>query len=124
MNRWSHKPVSLNGRLGNSEIGGCKEPFANPLPTLRQPCAPTLRQPFANLSPTLCRPFCQPLSDLLFPWTPGTRLETRVNGFLVNVTTVASLSGNFCWACLGGESSVALARVTIMSANARPSLRP
>ena len=22
---WSHKPVSLNGRLGNSEIGGCKE---------------------------------------------------------------------------------------------------
>ena len=22
---WSHKPVSLNGRFGNSEIGGCKE---------------------------------------------------------------------------------------------------
>ena len=22
---WSHKPVSLNGCLGNSEIGGCKE---------------------------------------------------------------------------------------------------
>ena len=22
---WSHKPVSLNGRLGNFEIGGCKE---------------------------------------------------------------------------------------------------
>ena len=33
--------MSLNGRLGNSEIGGCKEiryPFANPSPTLRQPC--------------------------------------------------------------------------------------
>ena len=44
--RWSHKPVSLNGRLKNCEIGGCKEirqPFANPVPTL---C-----QPFANLSP-------------------------------------------------------------------------
>ena len=48
---------------------------ANSLPTLRQPCAnpsPTLRQPFANL-------FCQPLSNPLSPWTPGTRLETRVN---------------------------------------------
>ena len=47
-------------------------------PTLRQPCAnpsPTFRQPFANL-------FCQPLSNPLFPWTPGTCLETRVNGFL------------------------------------------
>ena len=49
----------------------------NPL-TLRQPFAnpsPTPRQPFANL-------FCQPLSNPLFPWTPGTRLETLVNGFL------------------------------------------
>ena len=79
---WSHKPMSLSGRLGNSEIGGCKEirqPFANPSPTPRQPLAnpsPTFRQPFANL-------FCQPLSNPLFPWTPGTRLETRVNGFLV-----------------------------------------
>ena len=43
--------MSLNRRLGNSEIGGCKEirqPFANP--------SPTLRQPLANLSPTLCQP--------------------------------------------------------------------
>ena len=63
---WSHKSVSLNGHLGNSEIGGpCKE-----TPLL------TLRQPFANL-------FCQPLSKALFPWTPGPGLETRVNGFLV-----------------------------------------
>ena len=38
---------------------------ANPLPTLRQP---------------LANPF---LSNPLFPWTAGTRLETRVNGFLV-----------------------------------------
>ena len=70
--------MSLNGRLENCKIGGCKEirqPFANPSPT---PC-----QPFANLSPTLCQPFCQPLSKPLFPWTPGTRLETWANGFLV-----------------------------------------
>ena len=62
--------MSLNGCLGNSEIGGCKEihqPFADP--------SPTFRQPFANL-------LCQPLSNPLFPWTPSTRLETRVNGFL------------------------------------------
>ena len=54
------------------------QPFANPSPTHRQPFAnpsPTSRQPFASL-------FCQPLSNPLFPWTPGTRLETRVNGFL------------------------------------------
>ena len=75
--------MSLNGHLGNSEIGGCKEirqPFANPSPTPRQPFAnpsPTFRQPFANL-------FWQPLSNPLLPWTPGTRLETRVNGFLVS----------------------------------------
>ena len=53
------------------KMGGCNE-------TLCQPCAnpsPTFRQPFANL-------FCQPLSKLLFPWAPMTRLETRVNGFL------------------------------------------
>ena len=55
---WNHKPMSLSGRLGNSEIGGCKEihqPFANPSPTPRQPLAnpsPTLRQPFANPLPT------------------------------------------------------------------------
>ena len=67
-----NKPMSLNGRLGNSETGGCKEirqPFANPSPTPRQPFAspsPTFGQPFAN-------PFCQPLSNPLFPWTPGTR---------------------------------------------------
>ena len=37
---WSHKPMSLNGCLGNSEIGG-----------------PTLCQTFANLSPTFsCLP--------------------------------------------------------------------
>ena len=44
--------MSLNGRLENCKMGGCKEirqPFANPLPTLRQP--------FANLSPTLCQTF-------------------------------------------------------------------
>ena len=62
--------MSLNGRLENCKMGGCKEirqPFANP--------SPTFRQPFANL-------FCQPLSKTLFPWTPGTGLETRVSGFL------------------------------------------
>ena len=61
---WSHKPVSLNGRLENCKMGGCKEirqPFAktNPSPTPRQPFAnlsPTFRQPFANL-------FCQPLGS-------------------------------------------------------------
>ena len=31
------------------------------------------RQPFANL-------FCQPLSKLLFPWAPVTRLDTRLHG--------------------------------------------
>ena len=55
------------------------------LPTLCQP-SPTLCQPFANPSPTFCQPFtnlvCQPHSKLLFPWTPGEGLETRVNGFL------------------------------------------
>ena len=62
---WSHKPMSLNGRLGNSEIGGCKEirqPFAHPLPTPRQPFAnpsPTFRQPCANL---FCQPSPTPLS--------------------------------------------------------------
>ena len=70
--------MSLNGRLGNSEIGGVqgnpltlRQPFANPSPTLCQPFAnpsPTFYQPFANL-------FCQPLSNPLFPWTPGTRLD-------------------------------------------------
>ena len=64
---WSHKPVSLNARLGNSEIGGARK-SANPSPTLRQPCAnpsPTLRQP----SPTLCQPFCQPLRhELTASW--------------------------------------------------------
>ena len=39
--------------------------------------SPTFRQPFADL-------LCQPLSKPLFPWAPGTRLETRVNGFLEN----------------------------------------
>ena len=51
---WSHKPMSLNGRLWNSEEGARKS--ANP--------SPTLRQPFANLSPTFHQPFpnlfCQP----------------------------------------------------------------
>ena len=46
------------------------QPFASPLPTLRQP-SPTLRQPF------LPTPLQAPLS-----WGRGTRLETRVNGFL------------------------------------------
>ena len=65
----------------------CARKAANPLPILRQPCAnplPTLRQPFANL-------FCQPLSNPLFPWTPGTRLETRVDGFLGDWSYVISL---------------------------------
>ena len=42
---WSHKPVSLNGRLENCKIGGCKEirqPFANPLPTFSANPSPTL----------------------------------------------------------------------------------
>ena len=45
----------------------------------------TLSKPFAKL-------FCQPLSNPLFPWTPGTRLETRVNGFLVNYTTISKIA--------------------------------
>ena len=45
----------------------------NPSPTLCN----LFCQPFANL-------FCQPVSKPLFPWAPGTGLETRVNGFLVN----------------------------------------
>ena len=57
----------------------------NPL-TLRQPFAnpsPTPRQPFANPLPTFsANLFCQPLSNPLFPWTPGTRLETLVKAFL------------------------------------------
>ena len=74
---WSHKPPLLNGRSEIEMLEGARK-LANPLPTFRQPFAnplPTPRQPFANL-------FCQPLSNPLFPWTPGTRLETRVNGFL------------------------------------------
>ena len=71
---WSHKPPLLNGRFGNCKIWGV------------QGNSPTLCQPFANPSPTFCQPFanlfCQRLSNPLFPWTPGTRLETRVNGFL------------------------------------------
>ena len=76
--------MSLYGRLENCKIGGCKEirqPFANP--------SPTLCQPFANPLPTFCQPFAnlfrQPLSNPLVPWTPGSRLETRVNGFLVHI---------------------------------------
>ena len=62
----------------------------NPL-TLRQPLAnpvPPLCQPLANLSPTSsANLFCQPLLPTPlkphpFPWTPGTRLEMLVNGFL------------------------------------------
>ena len=92
---WSHKAVSLNGHLGNSEIGGFKEirqPFANPSPTLCQPFVnplPTFRQPFANL-------FCQPLSNPLFPWAPGTRLETRVNGFFDEGPQNSPYEGQFC----------------------------
>ena len=67
----SHKPPLPNGRFGNCNMQGnsptLRQPFANP--------SPTFRRPFAN-------PFCQPLANPLFPWTPGTRLETRVNGFL------------------------------------------
>ena len=64
----SHKPTPLEGRFGNCKIAGCKE--------TRQPFANLFCQPFAKL-------FCQPLSRLLFLWTPGARLETQVNGFLV-----------------------------------------
>ena len=83
----SQTPALQNRRFGNCKIGGCKE-TANPMLTLCQPCAnpsPTFCQPVANL-------FCQPLSNPLFPWTPGTRLETWVNGFLGNVKT-----GVFLW---------------------------
>ena len=51
---WSHKPMSLNGRLENCKLEGARK-SANPLPTLCQPCAnpsPTIRQPFANPLPT------------------------------------------------------------------------
>ena len=70
---WSHKPVSLNGRLGNSEIGGCKEirePFANP--------SPTPRQPFANPLPTLCQPFLP--TPLQPPLSVGPRHPFRDTG--------------------------------------------
>ena len=60
-----------------------RQPFANPWPTLRQ----TPRQPFANPLQNL---FCQPLSNPHFPWTPGTRLETLVNGFLGKVPQKSS----------------------------------
>ena len=99
--------MSLNGRLGNSEIGGCKEiPFANPSPTLCQPFAnpsPTFRQPFANL-------FCQTLSNPLFPWTPGTRLETLVNGFLVTVGTKTIADPENCFQELISEKSLIFLR--------------
>ena len=59
---WCHKPVSLNGCLGNSVIGGCKkirQPFANPPPTLRQPFANLFCQPFLptfSANPSFRRP--------------------------------------------------------------------
>ena len=79
---WSHKPALLNGRFGNCNVGGCKKtclPFANPLLTLREPFLPTLYQP---LLPT---PLQAPLSV-----DPGTRLETRVSGFLDQVWPFSS----------------------------------
>ena len=75
------------------------QPFANPVPTLRQPFANPLPTFSANLSR-------QPLSKLLFPWTPGTRLETQVNGFLAQKsrlsTPEALLKGsdNFSGGCV------------------------
>ena len=51
-------------------------------------------QPFANPSPTLCQPFAanplptfaaNPSPSPFFAWTPGTRFETRFNGFLDKV---------------------------------------
>ena len=64
---------------GNHPIQELKT-CANPLPTF---C-----QPFANL-------FCQPLSKPLLPWVPGTRLETRVDGFLVPRLLTNSCSSSF-----------------------------
>ena len=69
------KPSLLNGRLENCRIGGCK----------------ALRQPF-----------CQPLSSPLFPWTPGTRLETRVNG-----PCGSACCGLVCWSPCGSPMWVA-----------------
>ena len=40
---------------------------------------PTLRQPFANPLPTFS---ANPSPTPIFPWTPGTGLETRVSGLL------------------------------------------
>ena len=71
------QPMSLNGCLRNSEIGGYEEirqPFANP--------SQTLRRPFANLSPALCQPFLPTPLQPPLSVNPSTRLETRVNGFL------------------------------------------
>ena len=89
VSKWAPREFQNWGVQGNP-LTLC-QPFANPVPTLRQPCAnpsPTLCQPFANPvptlrhpSPTFANPFCQPLSNPLFPWTPGTRLEARVDGF-------------------------------------------
>ena len=74
---------------------------ANP-PTLCQPSANPICQPFANPSPTFS---ANPLSNPLFPWTPGTHLETRVNGFFKNliVGTSPTLTLIFFFLVLGDK---------------------
>ena len=87
---WSHKPAIVNRHFGNCKIGGCKEthePFANPF---AKP-VPTLRQPFANLSPTLCQPFLPTPLQAPLSVQPRHAFRTRVNGFLVPPPTLFCL---------------------------------
>ena len=53
----------------------------------------TLCQPFANLSPTRRQPLLPTPLQPLFPKIPGTRLETRVNGFLDSVQSMWNYAG-------------------------------
>ena len=74
-------PCLLTGALGIPKLEGARK-SANPSPTLCQPCAnpsPTLRQPFTNPSPNSS---ANPSPSPSFCGPPGTRLETRANGFL------------------------------------------
>ena len=61
---------------------------------------PTLCQPFANLSPTLlptprqpfANPFCQPLSNPLFPWTPKHPFRDTGWRFLGRISEISNIS--------------------------------
>ena len=73
-----HKSFLESRQSKKKKKEGARKPFANPSPTFSANPSPTFP---ANLSPTFSAN--RPLSEILFPWGPGTRLETPVNGFLV-----------------------------------------